>query len=871
MEYNPEEYKEILNIFKTESEEMIQGLNDGFLELEKNPENKEPLKRLMQLSHSLKGSARMLGFKSIQDIAHKIEDILIYWKDDNVKININFFQLIYDVCDFVQNLIQKTVEIGSDPYGNEVIETVNKLNNFLTYNRMVPVEEPHNKVQNEKEINNIDVNAILLELMFIMERETQEDEFQEIMSVAADNLTRLNEIYSHTNYSEIKNEISGILLLINSDEHPENDLEYYRKAITELRNKIYSVNKEISHNSVEIQNKKEENTENIKDSNNLTANIDVKFEKVLSILPKIRYEKKYIYELNELLIEISEQNENEKADNVINKTVNILELLIKKDINIDNDCYMVVLQCIYLARGIYKGDEEQCKNLSFLLQRLNLVEDMLNIDINDSKNEVIVEEKNTIVSNENYDNFNKNLTPFDLQEIKTLRVDISKLDNLISRTGELLINGIKNREHLVDLSLLNNNFVKWQIESKKIFNYIKYYEKKGFFSDNNEMANIFYKKILNFFNENFDIINDLNKDFTDLYKNISEDDNKLHQTALEIESIAKGIRVLPLAAIFHSFPRMVRDIAKENNKKIDIYISGSDTTVDKKIIEEIKMPLIHIIRNSISHGIETPQDRIKNNKKETGIIRLSAKQAENNVVIVIEDDGYGINLDKVKETALQKGILLEEEIKNLTDEQLMKLIFLPGFSTKESVTEISGRGVGLDVVKTKIAGLNGDITVDSVLNKGCRVTIKVPLSMSTLKTFIICVNDQKYAIPINAVKYVKQVNMGEIINKDNQKYIIFEDNPVPVYNLSEIFGYKSDEPLKQEDVTVIITELQSEHAAFIVDKLIGSQEIFQKKLSAPILKIRNISGITTLPSGEICLIINPYDLMRNTLHGLAVV
>ena len=195
----------------------------------------------------------------------------------------------------------------------------------------------------------------------------------------------------------------------------------------------------------------------------------------------------------------------------------------------------------------------------------------------------------------------------------------------------------------------------------------------------------------------------------------------------------------------------------------------------------------------------------------------------------------------------------------------MKLLFLPGFSTEDSVSEISGRGIGLDIVKTKISNLNGEIFIDSELNKGCVVTIKLPVSMSTIKTFIIQVNKEKYAIPLNAIKYVKQIKGSEIFNKNNNKCILFNEHSVPIYNLNEIFESEPKHIDPNEIITIIIIENQEKQVAFITEKLIGDQEMFHKKLVPPILKIKNISCFTTLSTGEICLIINPYELIRNTM------
>ncbi len=871
MQYNPEELNEILNIYKAESDEIIQELNDGFLALEKNPQDKTPLKKLFQLAHSLKGASRMINFKSVQDISHKLEDVLSYWKREDVIINIDSFQIIYEVCDYLNELVEKSVERKTDFQDKNLLVYINKLDNFVKSDNTV---EEVNKVQDKEnflEQKSIDIKAFILELMFVIDKDNVEEDKEEVFLVISEDIKQLSEIFAKTNYTEVKQKIALILAGLSSNN--DFDFKVSKQNIIELKDLIYKLYKELNINSGEnkqITIDQQSSSKEKEEINKENDDINKEFDFILSNLQKIRYEKEFIKKVINIINIIVEKTKDKRIYLILNKTINILNLFLSKDVIIDNDCYMVILQCIYLAKRISLSEkEENLNNLNFLIQRLSVVEDMFNIeDIQPSSLEV--HQSGSVLSQEDYSNIRKNLKTIDLQEIKTLRVDTSKLDNLISQTGELLINGIKTREHIIELSKINSKIVKWNAVSKKIINYLKYLEKKGFFnSELDDSASMFYKRAQDFFVNNAEIINEINSDFAHLYNIISEDDNKLHQTAMEIETIAKGIRVLPLATLFHSFPRMMRDIARENNKKIDFIISGSDTTVDKKIIEEIKMPLIHILRNSVSHGIETPEQRAKNNKPETGIVKLTAKQLENNVIITIEDDGYGVDIEKVKEIALKKSLLTSEEISNISSEQLMKLLFLPGFSTEDSVNEISGRGIGLDVVKSKITNLNGDIIIDSILNKGCKVTIKLPLSMSTIKTFVLLVNNQKYAIPVNSIKFVKQISAEEIFRKNGFDCIIHEGHSVPVYFLSEVFGEVKN--ISENSIyTVIIIENQEKQAAYVIDKLLGDQEVFQKKLIPPILKIKNISGFTTLSTGEICLIINPFELIRNTVSDFHI-
>ena len=876
MQYNPEELNEILNIYKVESEEIIQELNDGFLVLEKNPEDKTPLKKLFQLAHSLKGASRMINFKSVQDISHKIEDILSYWKKDDVVINVEAFQVIYEACDYLNELVEKSVKQKADFQAENISEFMNKLDDFIISNKMIPVETTNKLPEDYLVTKSIDIKAFILELMFVLEKDNmnEEKDKEDAFLVISEDIKQLSEIFAPTDYVEVKQKIALILSKLSMDKNIYEDS--FVEDVKELKDIIYNLYKTLNISSNTIKNdinisSKMNQEKKVIQKQEKDNDIDKNFDFILSNLQRIKYEKDFIIKIIQAINKIIKKIKDKKISLVLTKTVNILNLFLSKDVIIDNDCYMVILQCIYLAKRISMNEkEENLNNLNFLIQRLSVVEDMFNMTDIHPNTDVEIPQKNALLTQDDYMNLKKNLKPIDLQEVKTLRVDTSKLDNLISQTGELLINGIKTREHVIELSKINSKIVKWNAVSKKIINYLKYLEKKGFFnSEMDDSASMFYKRAQDFFINNAEMINEINNDFSRLYNIISEDDNKLHQTAMEIETIAKGIRVLPLATLFHSFPRMIRDIARENNKKVDFVISGSDTTVDKKIIEEIKMPLIHILRNSVSHGIEVPEQRVKNNKPETGIVRLTAKQAENNVIITIEDDGYGVDIEKVKEIALKKALLTEEEIANINSEQLMKLLFLPGFSTEDSVNEISGRGIGLDIVKTKITNLNGDILIDSVLNKGCKVTIRLPLSMSTIKTFVLLVNNQKYAIPVNSIKFVKNISKEEIFMRNGSNCIIFEEHSIPIYYMSEVFG-ESNKLEKEKQLTVIIIENQEKQAAYVIDKLLGDQEVFQKKLIPPILKIRNISGFTTLSTGEICLIINPFELIRNTVSSLHI-
>ena len=456
---------------------------------------------------------------------------------------------------------------------------------------------------------------------------------------------------------------------------------------------------------------------------------------------------------------------------------------------------------------------------------------------------------------------------FESTAIKTLRVDTHKLDKLVNQIGEVIISKIKTQKHILELEEIHNRLTDLYEFASKSQNYLRYYDRKIAQGDKENDLNLFMnfnKQFLSYWNENQTRLNNEIKSIYTLYKHMQEDDAKLTLVVNKLEQMVKDIRLLPLATVFHMIPRMVRDIGKEKGKDIELAISGSETNADKKIIEEIKTPLIHIIRNAIDHGIETPSERIAQGKEPTGKIHLSARHSENKVIIEINDDGRGVNLEKIRQKAITKGLLTFEEINSMSDEQIMNLIFWPGFSTEDTITDISGRGIGLDVVQTKITQLNGKVKVNSFIGQGTKVTIELPVTMATIKSFIIRLNSQNFAIPVSAIKGVIKVSSDEIYTKDGKENILYQQNSVPIFNLSKVLGFKPS-PNTKDKKTILLIEAENNIIGFVVEELIGDQEILNKELSPPLFKLKNISGITTLINGDICLIINVSEILKTIM------
>lgn len=333
----------------------------------------------------------------------------------------------------------------------------------------------------------------------------------------------------------------------------------------------------------------------------------------------------------------------------------------------------------------------------------------------------------------------------------------------------------------------------------------------------------------------------------------------------DLQEIILNMRMMPVEQVFNRFPRMVRTLSKDLNKKVNLEIIGAETELDRTIIDEIGDPLVHLIRNSIDHGIETPERRKELGKPEVGTVILRAYHSGNNVFIEIEDDGAGIDKEKVMNKALERGLVTEEEVAKMTDQQILGLLFAPGFSTAEKVTDVSGRGVGLDVVRTTFESLGGVVTVDSELGKGSIFSIQLPLTLSIIDVMLVKVEEEIYAIPLSSIVETAIVNKSEVFSAHNQKVIDFRGKVVPLVFLKEIFEVPSSGEKKEEDeefYSLVIVHKGEKIAGLVVDSLIGQHDIVLKSLGNYLTNVFAISGATILGNGQVALIVDTNALIK---------
>ncbi len=325
------------------------------------------------------------------------------------------------------------------------------------------------------------------------------------------------------------------------------------------------------------------------------------------------------------------------------------------------------------------------------------------------------------------------------------------------------------------------------------------------------------------------------------------------------ESVMK-VRMMPIESVVQKFPRMIRELSKKLDKKMELYMTGEDTELDRTVIDEIGDPLMHLLRNSADHGLESAEVRAERGKDPVGSIFLDAYQDGNNVVIEVRDDGNGIDIENVKKKAIEKGTITEEQAAVMTDKDIIDLLFKPSFSTSEKLSDVSGRGVGLDVVKSKIEALGGDVEVKTTYGEGSTFTIRLPLTLAIIQALMVKLGDEKYAISLGSIQTIEDIPISEIKYVHAKEVIHLRGNVIPLVRLREVLDVPG-EALDSDTITVVIVNKGDKQAGLVVDSLIGQLEIVIKSLGKYININRMISGATILGDGSVALIIDANTLV----------
>ena len=342
--------------------------------------------------------------------------------------------------------------------------------------------------------------------------------------------------------------------------------------------------------------------------------------------------------------------------------------------------------------------------------------------------------------------------------------------------------------------------------------------------------------------------------------NFNEQIEYLESVTTNLHESVMKVRMVPIESVVAKFPRMIRDLSKKLDKKMELYMTGEDTELDRTVVDEIGDPLMHMLRNSADHGLEPNDVRVANGKPEVGSIFLDAYQDGNNVVIEVRDDGAGINVEAVKNKAIERGTITPEQAESMSEKEVIDLLFLPSFSTAKKVSDVSGRGVGLDVVKSKIESLSGEVEVRNKFGEGSAWIIRLPLTLAIIQALMVVIGNEKYAIALGSIQTIEDISPEEVKLVQNKEVIHIRGTVIPIVRLNKILDIES-EPDEKSSMTVIIVKKGDKQAGLVVDELIGQQEIVIKSMGKFIKVPKIISGATILGNGEVALILDANTLI----------
>lgn len=552
------------------------------------------------------------------------------------------------------------------------------------------------------------------------------------------------------------------------------------------------------------------------------------YDKLIELLSVIENNKNEDLDIEHILADLTSklsniesgnlniEKENEKSESnqlepvlITKETINNLTEAEIEKVFIENNkkfkSQKVNKLAISLLEGIKSDAEETENKINENISNKELLTEVNNEtslnEINKNLKENKISDKNIETSKSNKDT---NLQKSAVEQ--TIRVDVDRLDDLLNLISELVLG--RNR-----LTQLNN-----------------------------------------------DVLNEY--EGTEISKNLSDITRQVDLLTTELQLAVMRTRMIKIGKVFNKFPRLVRDLSKETNKEIQLVIKGEETELDKTLIEEINDPLVHLIRNSVDHGIELPEDRIKIGKNPIGTVTLSAEHEGNHIIITIEDDGKGINTDVIINKAIAKGLITKEKADELSNQEIYNFIFAPGFSTAEKVTNVSGRGVGMDVVKTNVTKLRGIIDIESEVGKGTKIIIKLPLTLAIIQGLLVKVAGETIVIPLNSVIEIVKLPKKEIQNINNFECIKLRERVLPLIKIDKLL-YHSDTQLEDNNSQfIVVVGMAEKRYGIKVDGLIGQKEIVIKSLGKYLSNIEGIAGSTIMGDGKVVMIIDIAEIIN---------
>lgn len=437
-------------------------------------------------------------------------------------------------------------------------------------------------------------------------------------------------------------------------------------------------------------------------------------------------------------------------------------------------------------------------------------------------------------------------------EHETIRISVDHLDQVSALVDEMQVSKISIEEYYRDLTNINTKFQNLAHDWKKSESTLK----------SGEIDNI--QKI---YTNNTDIILEISESIRQLYNTMRPRINELSILSNSLQEEVRLLRLVPASTLLRSFPRIVRDLANELGKKVELKIIGEEVKMDKLILEGLKDPLTHILRNAIDHGIEYPEKRIELGKADTGNILIQLHEEGNHIYINISDDGIGIDVDKIDAVAEAKKLLTQAELATMSEDDKLELLFRPGFSTKDIITDVSGRGVGLDVVKENLEKLKGNAAINTVVGEGTTFVLRVPLTLSSEHGLMVKCAGQSFALLASSVERVLILKTTDIVDVSATQAILLDGHPIVLRLLSDILGYPKPQTTIDDSHHVVVIKKDKSTVALLVDEIIGEREMVIKPLQPPLTDALCTSGGTLSGNGEIVIVLNTPDLISIALQS----
>jgi len=849
----------VLTIFCDEVIEHIEVINNNLLEIEKagsfEKVKQDNFKEFMRAAHTLKGAARMAELHNIAKVAHALESIILSISNGSLPLQTTVIDMLFEAIDEIKNVIDLLKNTGDKYVDNNLDIILKKLELFVEEENKEKVQNTNTKQKEEvkPEVEKVKVEQKNDSEKIKKEEQKKSEEKTEIKTDAKgrEKFPAWNPNDYELVLEDFLSEAEECLERINT-----NLIKLEEEKSLEILNEIFRAAHTLKGNS---------GTVNLLSVQNLTHAIE-------NIFDDLRNEK---YDVTQEIIDVLL-----KCMDVLGE---IFAKIRQREI-IDVDVHSLIDLLNAIKNNLLEEAQSQTQTgKDDIKTKLSA----LTATMEDSKDRMLKNSQKII-------------------QKQTIRVDSQKLDNIMNLVGELVINKISLDEQLQKLNMLLLDIEK----NRKLMNQMKVdalVEKKSSYkvllkdikkivTDTfliedeanrceaiiNAIDLLFDKQL-----ENRQVADDWMTELNDEIKSISSDLNKISSISYEIMQglidstdqvgfITKELqnevmktRMVPVSNIFNKFPRTVRDLSHAMKKNIKLEIFGEETELDKNVIDKMGDPLMHLIRNCIDHGIELPEVRIKKGKPEQGTIKLSAYYRGNQVIIEVEDDGAGLDSQKILKKAIEKGLVSEEESSQLTKKQIYNFIFSPGFSTAEKITDISGRGVGMDVVRDNITQLKGIVDVESKEGEYTKFIIKLPLTVAIIQVLLVKVTTEIFAIPVFNIEETLKILPDQIKKVGDKDVINIRGEVVSVVNLRDVLELNLVETEPKEDnfISICVVGLADKRIGFVVEELLGNQEVVIKNLGTYFQKIKHISGATILGSGKIILILDIPALINTTCEG----